>query len=33
VPVFYTFFDDVQLVAGRALRHALGTPAAERAEA
>jgi HAE1 family hydrophobic/amphiphilic exporter-1 len=25
VPVFYTFFDDAQLVAGKALRHALGT--------
>ena len=24
VPVFYTFFDDAQLVAGRAIRHALG---------
>ena len=24
VPVFYTFFDDAQLAAGRALRHALG---------
>jgi HAE1 family hydrophobic/amphiphilic exporter-1 len=34
VPVFYTFFDDAQLVTGRAIRHALGTaPGAERAEA
>ena len=33
VPVFYTFFDDAQLAAGRALRHALGQPGGERAEA
>jgi HAE1 family hydrophobic/amphiphilic exporter-1 len=33
VPVFYTFFDDAQLVTGRAIRHALGTRPAERAEA
>ncbi len=34
VPVFYTFFDDAQLVTGRAIRHALGTtPEGERAEA
>jgi HAE1 family hydrophobic/amphiphilic exporter-1 len=34
VPVFYTFFDDAQLVTGRAIRHALGTPPhGERAEA
>jgi hypothetical protein len=34
VPVFYTFFDDAQLVTERAIRHALGTtPGAERAEA
>ena len=34
VPVFYTFFDDAQIVAGRAIRHALGTaPEGERAEA
>jgi len=33
VPVFYTFFDDAQLVTGRAIRHALGTAPAERAEA
>jgi HAE1 family hydrophobic/amphiphilic exporter-1 len=34
VPVFYTFFDDAQLVTLRSLRHALGTtPGAERAGA
>jgi hypothetical protein len=34
VPVFYTFFDDAQLVTGRAIRHALGAePRGERAEA
>jgi HAE1 family hydrophobic/amphiphilic exporter-1 len=34
VPVFYTFFDDAQLVTGRAIRHALGAEArGERAEA
>jgi HAE1 family hydrophobic/amphiphilic exporter-1 len=33
VPIFYTFFDDAQLVTGRAVRHALGEPRAERAEA
>jgi HAE1 family hydrophobic/amphiphilic exporter-1 len=33
VPVFYTFFDDAQLATGRAIRHALGEPRAERAEA
>ncbi len=33
VPVFYTFFDDAQLVAGRALRHALRTsPRSEQGE-
>ena len=34
VPVFYTFFDDAQLLTGRAIRHALGTgPEGDRAEA
>jgi HAE1 family hydrophobic/amphiphilic exporter-1 len=34
VPVFYTFFDDAQLVTGRAIRHALGAePRGESAEA
>jgi HAE1 family hydrophobic/amphiphilic exporter-1 len=33
VPVFYTFFDDAQLVTGRAIRHALGQTPTERAEA
>jgi hypothetical protein len=33
VPVFYTFFDDARLVTGRAIRHALGTTPAERAQA
>jgi HAE1 family hydrophobic/amphiphilic exporter-1 len=33
VPVFYTFFDDAQLVTGRAIRHALGRDSGERAEA
>jgi len=33
VPVFYTFFDDAQLVTGRAVRHALGISPAGRAEA
>jgi hypothetical protein len=33
VPVFYTFFDDAQLVTGRAIRHALGTAPLERGEA
>jgi HAE1 family hydrophobic/amphiphilic exporter-1 len=33
VPVFYTFFDDAQLVTGRAIRHALGAAPAERTEA
>ena len=33
VPVFYTFFDDAQLVIGRAIRHALGAAPAERTEA
>jgi hydrophobic/amphiphilic exporter-1 (mainly G- bacteria), HAE1 family len=33
VPVFYTFFDDAQLVTGRAVRHALGTAPAEGARA
>jgi HAE1 family hydrophobic/amphiphilic exporter-1 len=33
VPVFYTFFEDAQLATGRAIRHALGEPRAERAEA
>ena len=34
VPVFYTFFDDAQLVTGRGIRHALGAPPeGERAEA
>jgi HAE1 family hydrophobic/amphiphilic exporter-1 len=33
VPVFYTFFDDAQLATGRAIRHALGEPRGERAEA
>ena len=33
VPVFYTFFDDAQLVTGRGIRHALGAPpAGDRAE-
>jgi HAE1 family hydrophobic/amphiphilic exporter-1 len=30
VPVFYTFFDDAQLVTGRAIRHALGERRTER---
>jgi HAE1 family hydrophobic/amphiphilic exporter-1 len=34
VPIFYTFFDDAQLVAGRAIRHALGAaPEGGRARA
>ncbi len=34
VPIFYTFFDDAALVAGRALRHALKTaPLGTRSEA
>ena len=33
VPVFYTFFDDAQMVTGRVVRHTLGRGPTERAEA
>jgi len=33
VPVFYTFFDDAQIAVGRVVRHTLGGPRTERAEA